>query len=69
MGEVSFVLGVKIIKDHAKRLLGLTQETYIKKMLERYHMQNSEPMDTPVYKILSLSSECPEYLMIVLSVV
>jgi hypothetical protein len=38
MGKASYVLGVKIIRDHPKRLLGLTQETYIKKMLERYHM-------------------------------
>jgi hypothetical protein len=38
MGEASYVLGVKIVRDRAKRLLGLTQETYIKKMLECYHM-------------------------------
>ena len=80
MGEASYVLGVKIIRDRAKRLLGLTQETYIKKMLERYHMQDSKPMDTHVDKILSLSCDMcpktleerrkyPEYLMPVLSVV
>ena len=61
MGEASYVLGVKIIRDHAKRLLGLSQETYIKKMLERYHMQDSKPMDTPVEKSLSLSLDmCPK---------
>jgi hypothetical protein len=38
MGDANYVLGVKIIKDHAKRLLDLTLKTYIKKMLERYHM-------------------------------
>jgi len=63
MGEASYVLGVKIIRDCAKRLLGLTQETYIKKMLERYHMQDSKPMDTPVDKSLSLSCDmCPKTL-------
>ena len=30
MGEVSYVLGVKIVRDRAKRLLDLFQETYIK---------------------------------------
>ena len=61
MGEASYVLGVKIIRDRAKRLLGLSQETYIKKMLERYHMQDSKPMDTPVEKSLSLSLDmCPK---------
>jgi hypothetical protein len=39
MGEANYVLDVKIIRDRAKRLLGLTQETYIKKiLLKRYHM-------------------------------
>ena len=33
MGEASYVLGVKIVRDRAKRLLGLSQETYIKRML------------------------------------
>ena len=31
MGEASYVLGVKIVRDRAKRLLGLTQETNIKR--------------------------------------
>ena len=61
MGEASYVLGVKIVRDRAKRLLGLSQETYIKRMLERYHMQDSKPMDTPVDKSLSLSRDmCPK---------
>jgi hypothetical protein len=63
MGEASYVLGVKIIRDRSKRFLGLTQETYIKKMLERYHMQDSKPIDTPVDKSLSLSCDmCPKTL-------
>ena len=63
MSETSYVLGVKIVRDRAKRLLGLSQETYIKRMLERYHMQDSKPMDTPVDKSLSLSRDmCPKTL-------
>ena len=63
MGESSYSLGVKIIRDRAKRLLGLTQETYIKKMLECYYMQDSKPIDTPVDKSLSLSHDmCPKTL-------
>ena len=74
MGEASYILGVKIIKDCTKRFLGITQETYIKKMLECYHMQDSKLMDTLVDKSLSLSRDmypktlkdkrkCPEYFM------
>jgi len=63
MGEASYVLGVKIIKEHAKRLLDLTLKTYIKTMLEHYHMQDNKLMDTPVDKSLSLSHNmCPKTL-------
>jgi hypothetical protein len=57
MCEANYVPSVKIIRDRAKRLLGLTQETYIKKILERNHMQDSKPMDTLVDKNLSLSRD------------
>ena len=36
MGEASYVLGVKILRDHSRKLFGLSQETYIKKILERF---------------------------------
>jgi hypothetical protein len=63
MSEANYVLSVKIIRDHAKKLLGLTQETYIKKTFERYHMQDNKPMDTAVDKSLKLSLNiCPKTL-------
>ena len=40
MGEAIYVIGVKIIRDRSKCLLGLSQETYIKKMLKHYHMDD-----------------------------
>ena len=55
IGEASYVLGVKIFKDSSKQLLGLSQETYIQKMLKHYHMHGCKLMDTPVEKNLSLS--------------
>ena len=61
MGEASYVLGVKILRDRSKRLLGLSQETYIKKMLQRYHMHDCKLMDTLVERNLSLSLDmCPK---------
>ena len=61
MDEASFVLGVKILRDRSRKLLGLSQETYIRKALERFHMQDCKPIDTPVRKGDSLSSEvCPK---------
>ena len=61
MREASYVLGVKILRVRSKRFLGLSQETYIKKMLQRYHMHDCKPMDTPVERNLSLSLDmCPK---------
>lgn len=55
MGEASYVLGVKIVRDRFKKLLCLSQETYIKKLLERYQMRNCKPIETPVEKNVGLS--------------
>ena len=34
MGEAEYILGVKIQRDHSKRILSLSQENYINKILE-----------------------------------
>ena len=61
MGEANYVLGVKIVRDQQKKLLYLSQETYIKKVLERFHMNNSKPIDTPVDKAFQLTLDhCPK---------
>ena len=39
MGEASYVIGIKIHKDKHKSVLGLSQETYINKVLERFQMK------------------------------
>ena len=57
MGEANYVLGVKILKDCSKRLLSLSQKTYIKKILERFQMQNCKPIDTLIAKGESLILE------------
>ena len=61
MGEVHFVLKIEIVRDLSKKLLGLSQETYKKKILERFHMENSKPMNTPVEKGSALClNQCPK---------
>ena len=40
MGEADYILGVKIPMDRSKKLLGLSQQTYIKKVLECFQMHN-----------------------------
>ena len=36
--EATYILGIKIHRDRSKRLVGLSQSTYIKKMLKRFSM-------------------------------
>ncbi|KAK2973548.1 hypothetical protein RJ640_010603 [Escallonia rubra] len=61
MGEANYVLGVKIVRDRSKRLLSLSQETYIKKVIERFRMHNSKPIDTPMDKACTLTTDqCPK---------
>ena len=42
LGEASFILGMKIYRDRSKRLLGLSQSTYIDTVLKRFSMDNSK---------------------------
>ena len=60
MGEAAYILGVKISRDRSKNLLSLSQDTYIKKVLERFNMQDCKPIDTPTTKSGALSRKlCP----------
>ena len=61
MGEENYTLGVKILRDRSKKLLGLSQQTYVKKVLEHFQMHNCKPIDTPVAKNESLGLDmCPK---------
>jgi len=61
MGEARYLLGVEIFRNRSKKLLGLSQEAYINKILERFRMHYSKPVNTPVEKGLTLSiDQCPK---------
>ena len=40
LGEASYILGMKIYKDRSRRLLRLSQSTYIDTLLKRFNMDN-----------------------------
>ena len=50
MGEPFYVIGIKIHKDRSRGILGLSQETYINKVLERFNMKNCSPSVSPILK-------------------
>jgi hypothetical protein len=61
MGEADYILGVKIFRDRSKKLLGLLQQTYIKKILECFQMNDCKPIDNPIAKGEKLCLEmCPK---------
>ena len=61
LDEASFVLGIKIYRDRYRSILGLSQKTYIEKVLERYGMKDCKPGDTSVAKGDKFSlSQCPK---------
>ena len=57
MGEASYVPKVKILRDWSKRILDLSQRTYVKSILERFWMQSCKSIDSPIAKGESLSIE------------
>lgn len=38
MDEASFILEIKIVRDHSKTILSLSQEAFIKKLFEQFEM-------------------------------
>ncbi|KAL0411310.1 UNVERIFIED_CONTAM: Retrovirus-related Pol polyprotein from transposon RE2 [Sesamum latifolium] len=42
LGEASYILDIKIIQDRSKRMLGMTQTSYVEKVLKRSKMKNSK---------------------------
>ena len=61
LGEANYILEVKIQRDRSRRVLALSQEPYIKKVLERFRMVDCKPMDTPIAKGETLSLKmCPK---------
>ena len=57
MGETSYILGVKIHMDCSNKLVALSQEHYIKKIFERFNMQDCNPIDTPFARGENLREE------------
>ena len=48
LGEAAYILGIRIYRDRSKRLIGLSQDTYIDKILNRFNMQDSKKGFLPI---------------------
>ncbi|KAK8694851.1 hypothetical protein V6N13_072395 [Hibiscus sabdariffa] len=60
LGEAAYILEVIIYRDRSRRFLGLSQSTYIDKVLKRFSMEESKRGFLPMRHGISLSKEmCP----------
>ena len=61
LGEASYILGIKLLRDRKNRLLGLSQASYIDKMLSKFGMENSKKGLLPFRHRIRLSKDqCPK---------
>jgi len=61
LGDASFVLGIQIHRDRSRGILGLSQRSYIDKVLKRFSMHECKFGDTPVAKGDKFSfHQCPK---------
>src|SRR4051812_21070637 len=61
MDKVSCVIGIKIHGDRFQNTLGLSQENYINKVLERFRMKNYSPSVAPIVKGNKFNlNQCPK---------
>ena len=60
LGPVKKILGIRIVRERSLGLIWLSQENYIKKVLERFNMDKAKPVNCPLAGHFKLSlSQCP----------
>ncbi|KAJ9545765.1 hypothetical protein OSB04_025472 [Centaurea solstitialis] len=60
LGEAAYILGIKIYRNRSKRLIRLSQSTYIDKILKKFRMDESKKGFIPMQHGIVLSkTQCP----------
>ena len=57
MGAAKQILGIRIIRDRKEKRLWLSTEHYIKRVLQRFHMEKAKVVSTPLATHFKLSSK------------
>nr|GFD42863.1 hypothetical protein [Tanacetum cinerariifolium] len=61
LGDAAYILGIKIYRDRSRRLIGLSQDAYLDKILKRYRMDGSKRDVIPMQVDCHLDkSQCAE---------
>jgi hypothetical protein len=60
LGEAAYILGIKIYRDRQRHLIGLSQSTYLYKVLKRFRMDKAKKDSLPMLSGKMLSkAQCP----------
>ena len=60
LGEAAYILGIKIYRDRSRRLIGLSQSTYLDKVLKKFKMDQEKKGFLPVLQGVKLNqTQCP----------
>ncbi|KAL0357412.1 UNVERIFIED_CONTAM: Retrovirus-related Pol polyprotein from transposon TNT 1-94 [Sesamum calycinum] len=57
LSEASYILGIKLFRDRSKRILGMTQNSYVEKVLKRFKMEHSKRVFLPMRHGVKLSNK------------
>ena len=57
LGEAAYILGIKICRNGSRRLIGLSQSTYLDKILKKFKMDQSKKGFLPVLQGVKLSKD------------
>ena len=55
LGEAAYILGIKIYRDKSRRLIGLSQSTYLDKVLKKFKMDQAKKGFLPMLQGVKLS--------------
>ena len=60
LGEDAYILGIMIYRDRSRRLIGLSQSTYLDKILKKFNMDQSKKGFLRLLQGVKLSlAQCP----------
>ena len=61
LGEASHILGMRIVRNRDKKVLFLSQSSYIDKVLKRFNMEKGKTLSAPLAPHVKLSlNDCPK---------
>ena len=56
LGDIQYILGLKVRRDRSKRIIYLSQSSYIESILNRFQMSSCTPVSTPMTTNHNLTS-------------